>query len=66
VAPPAEEIAALFDLAMMGDLRGIVEQTTRLEQLDKKWIPLPPICVNSKALKKNKSWNLSNNIESSK
>jgi len=45
VAPPAEEIAALFDLAMMGDLRGIVERTTRL---DKKWIPLPPIYVNQR------------------
>jgi hypothetical protein len=39
VAPPAEEIAALFDLAMMGDIRGIVERTIRLEQLDKKWVP---------------------------
>jgi len=39
VAPPAEEIAALFDLAMMGDLRGIVERSMRLEQLDNKWIP---------------------------
>ncbi|WP_250123665.1 hybrid sensor histidine kinase/response regulator [Chroococcidiopsis sp. CCMEE 29] len=39
VAPPAEEIAALFDLAMMGDLSGIVERSMRLEQLDQKWIP---------------------------
>jgi len=59
VAPPAEEIAALFDLAMMGDLRG-VERTTRLEQLDKKWIPLHQL---AKGFEENKSWNLSNNIE---
>jgi len=50
VAPPAEEIAALFDLAMMGDLRSIVERTTRLEQLDKKWIPCHPFASISQRL----------------
>ncbi|HEY9634235.1 MAG TPA: AAA family ATPase [Coleofasciculaceae cyanobacterium] len=39
VAPPAEELAVLLDLAMRGDLRGIVEQATRLEALDQQWVP---------------------------
>jgi signal transduction histidine kinase/DNA-binding NarL/FixJ family response regulator len=39
IAPPAEEIATLFDLARMGDLMGIVEQAERLEQLNQEWIP---------------------------
>jgi CheY-like chemotaxis protein len=39
IAPPAEEIDALFELAQMGDLMGIVEQADRLEQLDRQWIP---------------------------
>jgi signal transduction histidine kinase/FixJ family two-component response regulator len=39
VAPPAEEIATLLDLAMKGDLRGIVKQAERLEVLDQQWVP---------------------------
>ncbi|HEY9665829.1 MAG TPA: ATP-binding protein, partial [Coleofasciculaceae cyanobacterium] len=39
IAPPAEEIAVLLDLAMRGDLRGIVKRATELEELDQKWIP---------------------------
>jgi signal transduction histidine kinase len=39
IAPPAEEIATLFELAMMGDLMGIVEQAEKLEQLNEEWIP---------------------------
>jgi len=58
VAPPAEEIAALFDLAMMGDLRGIVERTTRLEQLDRNGYPTH-LRQLAKGFEENKSWNLS-------
>ncbi|HEY9600936.1 MAG TPA: AAA family ATPase [Allocoleopsis sp.] len=39
VAPPAQEIAALFDLAMRGDIRGIVERAAHLEALDRQWVP---------------------------
>jgi signal transduction histidine kinase/DNA-binding NarL/FixJ family response regulator len=39
VAPPAEEVAVLFDLAMRGDLRGIVERAAQLEALDRQWVP---------------------------
>lgn len=39
VPPPAEEMAVLLDLAMMGDLRGILEQTARIEVLDRQYIP---------------------------
>ncbi|HEY9876155.1 MAG TPA: AAA family ATPase [Candidatus Obscuribacterales bacterium] len=39
IAPPQDELATLFELAMMGDLRGILERTTQLEKLDNKWIP---------------------------
>jgi predicted ATPase/signal transduction histidine kinase/DNA-binding response OmpR family regulator/tRNA A-37 threonylcarbamoyl transferase component Bud32 len=39
IAPPAEEIAVLLDLAMRGDLRGIVKRATQLEELDQKWVP---------------------------
>ncbi|MEG4234505.1 AAA family ATPase [Microcoleus sp. Pol11C3] len=39
VAPPDEEIAVLFDLAMMGDLRGIAERAAKLEQLNEQWVP---------------------------
>jgi CheY-like chemotaxis protein len=37
--PPAEEIAALLDLAMRGDLRGIVTRANRLEELNPQWVP---------------------------
>ncbi|MEG4117324.1 AAA family ATPase [Microcoleus sp. N9_B4] len=39
VAPPDDEIAALFNLAMMGDLRAIGERATKLEQLNEQWGP---------------------------
>ena len=39
VPPPQEEIAILFDLAMMGDLSGIVERAARLEELHQQWLP---------------------------
>jgi signal transduction histidine kinase/CheY-like chemotaxis protein len=39
MAPPPEELAVLLDLAMRGNLRGIAEQATRLEELDKQWVP---------------------------
>ena len=39
IAPPAEEIAALLDLAMRNDLRGIVKRTAQLEELDQQWVP---------------------------
>jgi len=39
VAPPTEEIATLLNLAMMGDLRGIVDQAAKLERLDEQWVP---------------------------
>ncbi len=39
VAPPPEEVTALYELAMMGDIRGIQEQANRLEQLDEQFVP---------------------------
>ena len=39
LAPPPEEITALHELAMMGDIRGIQEQAKRLEQLDEQFAP---------------------------
>ncbi len=39
VAPPTDEINALYELAMMGDIRGIVEQAKRIEQLDQQFVP---------------------------
>ncbi|PSB03731.1 serine/threonine protein kinase, partial [filamentous cyanobacterium Phorm 46] len=38
IAPPADEIALLFDLAMMGDLGGIQKQAEKLAQLDIKYV----------------------------
>ncbi len=38
-APPTEETAVLLDLAMRGDIRGIVERAAHLEGLDKQWVP---------------------------
>lgn len=40
VTLPREEIAVLLDRAMSGDLRGIIEQASRLEALDQQWMPL--------------------------
>jgi PAS domain S-box-containing protein len=39
IAPPKEELAALFDLAMRGNIRGILERSARLEQLDAQFVP---------------------------
>ncbi|MBW4683269.1 MAG: AAA family ATPase [Microcoleus vaginatus WJT46-NPBG5] len=39
VAPPAEEIAVFWDLAMMGDLKGIQEEAAKLEEFDTQYIP---------------------------
>ena len=39
VVPPAQQVASLLDLAMRGDLKGIIQETTRLEELDKQWVP---------------------------
>ncbi|HEY9665753.1 MAG TPA: hypothetical protein V6C91_03065, partial [Coleofasciculaceae cyanobacterium] len=39
MAPPAEEIALLLDLAMRGNLRGIAQQAAKLETLDEQWVP---------------------------
>ncbi|ARV62613.1 serine/threonine protein kinase [Nostocales cyanobacterium HT-58-2] len=39
VAPPAEELAVLLDLAMRGDLRGITERAAQLQELNEQWVP---------------------------
>ena len=39
VAPPESEIEVLYELAMLGDIRGIREQAKRLEQLDTRFVP---------------------------
>ncbi|MDM9380612.1 AAA family ATPase [Chlorogloeopsis sp. ULAP01] len=39
MAPPAQELQILLDLAMRGDLRGIAQQAIKLEELDEKLIP---------------------------
>ncbi|MEG3888240.1 ATP-binding protein, partial [Microcoleus sp. herbarium19] len=38
VAPPADEIAVLFELAMMGDLGGIQKQAEKFQKLDVKYV----------------------------
>ncbi|OUL30749.1 serine/threonine protein kinase [Nostoc sp. RF31YmG] len=38
IVPPAAEVAILLDLAKKGDLRAIIRQTEKLEQLDEKWV----------------------------
>ena len=40
VAPPVEEVAALFELAKIGDIKGILEGAERLEQMDERFLPL--------------------------
>ncbi|HEY9640865.1 MAG TPA: ATP-binding protein, partial [Coleofasciculaceae cyanobacterium] len=37
--PPPDEIAALFDLAMRGDLRELAKRATQLEEQDQQWKP---------------------------
>ncbi|QLE58321.1 hybrid sensor histidine kinase/response regulator [Nostoc sp. TCL26-01] len=39
IAPSAEELAILLDLAMRGNLRGLAEVITRLEEANEKLIP---------------------------
>lgn len=39
IAPPKQELSALFDLAMRGNLRGIQERATALAQLDARFVP---------------------------
>lgn len=39
VPPSAEQAAILFDLAMMGDIHGILEQADKLEELDSQLEP---------------------------
>ncbi|HEY9606889.1 MAG TPA: PAS domain S-box protein [Allocoleopsis sp.] len=39
VPPPPEELSALYELAMMGDIRGIQEHANRLEQLNEQFVP---------------------------
>ncbi|MEB3178945.1 MAG: chemotaxis protein CheB [Nostocaceae cyanobacterium] len=39
VAPDAEELTRLSELAMQGDIRGILEGASRLEELDVQFIP---------------------------
>ena len=39
IAPPPEKIAILLDLAMRGNVRGILEVVARLEQLDAQLVP---------------------------
>ncbi len=39
IAPSKEELTVLFDLAMRGNIRGIGEAATRLEQLDAQFVP---------------------------
>ena len=39
VAPSQEKISVLYELAIMGDIRGIQEEANLIEQLDDKFIP---------------------------
>jgi signal transduction histidine kinase/FixJ family two-component response regulator len=39
VPPPAEELALLFDLAMKGRVKTLLEEVERIEQLDDKFVP---------------------------
>ncbi|MEQ9672025.1 PAS domain S-box protein [Coleofasciculus sp. G2-EDA-02] len=39
VAPPLKEMTILYELAMMGDIKGISEQADKLEKLDPQWVP---------------------------
>jgi signal transduction histidine kinase/CheY-like chemotaxis protein len=39
ITPSPEEIAILLDLARRGNVRGILENVTRIEQLDDKFLP---------------------------
>ncbi|OKH55528.1 serine/threonine protein kinase [Calothrix sp. HK-06] len=39
IAPPAEEMAILLDLAIRGNVRSIAQRAALLEELDEKWAP---------------------------
>jgi PAS domain S-box-containing protein len=39
IPPPITELTVLYELAMMGDIRGIRQQAKNLEQLDPKFVP---------------------------
>jgi CheY-like chemotaxis protein len=39
IVPPAQEVAALLDMARRGDLRGLAKRATQLEELDQQWVP---------------------------
>lgn len=39
VPPPPAELEILLNLAMMGDIQGILEEAARLEDLNPQWIP---------------------------
>jgi hypothetical protein len=37
--PPVHELETLLDLALMGDLKAVIAQTSRLEQLNRQYTP---------------------------
>lgn len=39
VAPPASEIATLYELARMGDIQGIIDCAKEIEQMDSQYVP---------------------------
>ncbi|HAG85824.1 MAG TPA: hypothetical protein DCL61_32965 [Cyanobacteria bacterium UBA12227] len=39
VAPPSQDLAVLLELAMQGDIRGILQEATRLEDIDILYMP---------------------------
>jgi DNA-binding response OmpR family regulator len=39
IVPPAEEVAALLDMARRGDLRGLAKRATQLQELEPQWVP---------------------------
>jgi len=52
IAPPAQEVATLLDLARRGDLRGLVKRANQLEELDERWVPFAThICQLAKEFK---------------
>ncbi|HEY9605766.1 MAG TPA: ATP-binding protein, partial [Allocoleopsis sp.] len=52
IVPPAQEVAALLDLARRGDLRGLVKRAHQLEELDERLIPFAThICQLAKEFK---------------
>lgn len=52
IAPPAQEVVVLLDLARRGDLRGLVKRANQLEELDERWVPFAThICQLAKEFK---------------